>query len=158
MDSTDECPGKGSTAAASISDRLACFNAKERWWLLRHTVGDEQFAPRQSVVAAMARCVGFPVPEPQTKVFAAMDYHLSWLHAALSDEQPRHGIPRWRANVAVERDGSSATRHAVENNQEDVDFILAYETRIRDVRAVGQRWPEPRHGSHLAVARPSLSP
>jgi hypothetical protein len=79
----------------------------------------------------MAECVGFPVPGPEDKVFAAMDYHLSWLHAALSDEQPRCGDPRkdWRANVALARDGLPAARHAVENNQEDVDFILAYEHR-----------------------------
>jgi hypothetical protein len=51
MDDADRGLGERRLTATSISDRLACFNAKERWWLLRHMMGDDRFAPRHAVVA-----------------------------------------------------------------------------------------------------------
>ena len=99
----------------SLIERLGRFNAKERYWLVREALG--HFEPRPAFVRAVAAAIGVDEP-PAATVYAAMDYHLNWLWAALTPHTPGDGMP-------APRDASDA--NPIRNNQEDVDLLLAWE-------------------------------
>jgi hypothetical protein len=94
-----------------LIQRLKDFNAKERYFLIRQVLGIPEFAIGQQFRKALVT-VGITIPE-EAKTYWAMDYHLDWLYAAL------HPSP----------DGSpqSNEQGIIQANQEDVDFLIAYE-------------------------------
>lgn len=99
----------------SLVERLRRFNAKERYWLVRQVLG--HFDPCPEFIRAVAAAI--QVEEPRAdEVYAAMDYHLNWLWAALTPHTPGDGMP-------APRDAADA--NPIRNNQEDVDLLLAWE-------------------------------
>lgn len=113
----------------TLIERLRALNAKERYWLLRQALG-HSFVPAPPFIAALAAAAGLPVPDPvqQAQAFMAMDYHLNWIHAALSAEEfPSR--PRRRKDMPSNPcNGLSGPDEvwAIQDNQEDVDLLLAY--------------------------------
>lgn len=139
----------------SVIQRLQCFNAKERYWAVRQALG--HFQPDPAFVESAVRAAGVPGPKNMadlSTVFLAMDYHLNWLNAALTTYKPDQvGIPnvelrnaeKWRVanakpSAAKTSQGDTSIRavasrpsyepflrYQVENSQEDIDLLLAYE-------------------------------
>lgn len=116
----------------SVIDRLRCFNAKERYWVVRQALG--RFQPSVAFLRAAARAAGVDPPQPAAvrSAFLAMDYHLNWLYAALAGGTP-DGAARYNARLAPFRaaaPGGDAPagppRFLIENSQEDIDLLLAY--------------------------------
>lgn len=72
----------------SLIDRLKCFNAKERYWVVRQALG--HFQPTDAFVQAAAKAAGVlpPSESAHSAIYLAMDYHLNWLHAALGSWTP----------------------------------------------------------------------
>lgn len=115
-------PGLGLAAA------LAAFNRKERFFLWQEATTDnvdyELPGPglrlSDSFRARLSAITGLEVP---ASAWAAVDYHLSWLHAALQwqaglawpGQQPPHP-------TAAGEDGASW----ITGNQEDIDLIVAW--------------------------------
>lgn len=94
-----------------LIQRLKDFNAKERYFLIRQVLGIPEFAIDQKFREALVT-VGITIPE-EAKTYWAMDYHLNWLYAAL------HPAPDGKPQ-------SNAAKN-IKPNQEDVDFLIAYE-------------------------------
>jgi hypothetical protein len=107
-----------------LIDRLKCFNAKERYWVVRQALG--HFHPSDTFVRSTAQAAGVAAPDQcaQSVVFLAMDYHLNWLHAALTGQEPDgEPIPNQRLGFDA---ASHEERFQIENSQEDIDLLLAY--------------------------------
>ncbi|MGB4858063.1 MAG: hypothetical protein WBP11_01925 [Dokdonella sp.] len=116
----------------SLIERLKCFNAKERYWAVRQALGG--FDPTPEFVQSAAKAAGFdPSIEPiRGTTFLAMDYHLNWLHAALSgrclpcDEMKGTDMPKNQSTSDPSNENEESW-DAVQNSIEDVDLLLAYE-------------------------------
>lgn len=122
-----------STASASTRSpreliaRLAQFNAKERYWLVRQALGG--FSPDPAFLKTVIDVAGVAKVPPVSDVYMAMDYHLNWIHAALSGRE----FPDkedWE-NPGGHQD-PIRPRRAIEGNQEDVDLLLAYPATNED--------------------------
>lgn len=132
MNSTDDTP------ELSIIDRLKCFNAKERYWVVHAALG--HFKPSRGFLEGAAKAAGVPLPAkgcPDESIFLAMDYHLNWLCAALwtvltPSEKAGTAISNKRTpSETMTPDHSTSgplgkDRALMENSQEDVDLLLAY--------------------------------
>ena len=118
-----------------LIDIIERFNRKERYVLFQQvaTEGEVQLSPdfRKRLCA-----LGWPVPEHG--VLILMDYHLNWLYAALelhagswvsdggSETKARndvHSVPTDTTGVPDDE-----VRRALENNQEDIDLLLVWES------------------------------
>lgn len=128
-------PSAFDAQSLSLIDRLKCFNAKERYWVVRHALG--QFHPSDAFMREAANAAGVPAPgeSAHSAVYLAMDYHLNWLHAALGEGQVGHAekhnpsigdTPNPSIDDKSSRGGEPKQRFRVENSQEDVDLLLAY--------------------------------
>lgn len=135
--------------AQNLANALHRFNAKERNHLMRFALLGETDpgAPRQSVQwvhqnffealrKALATVLSGGGSDPQVVlsesaqcVYAAMDYHLDWLHGALWEARnAAQGMPtptcgKREAGVSA----GNATQYDVMGNQEDVDLLLVIE-------------------------------
>lgn len=131
-------PSAFDSQSLSLIDRLRCFNAKERYWVVRHALG--QFHPSDAFMREAANAAGVPAPgeSAHSAVYLAMDYHLNWLHAALGEEV---GPASTGSNFAlrgrnedvrcpVENSQNEDLRYPVENNQEDRPFDKPKSGRI----------------------------
>jgi hypothetical protein len=94
-----------------LIQRLKGFNAKERYFLVRQVLGVDKFSIGQDFRNSL-RKLGINIPDG-VEPFAAMDYHLDWLYAAL------HPTPDGRPQRITDEN--------IQANQEDVDFLIAYE-------------------------------
>lgn len=132
MNTSDSTDAKPDFTALSLIDRLKCFNAKERYWAVRQALG--HFQPSDVFIRAAAKAAGVcpPSESAHSALYLAMDYHLNWLHAAFSGrcmpgdkagEKKYWSYDEMPMNIPTV-DGD---RQAVENSQEDVDLLLAYE-------------------------------
>lgn len=111
-----------------IAAVLEVFNRKERYFLLGSaTTGmssSETHGPSMTVngnfMARVSQTTGWKSPSAP---WLAMDYHLSWLHAAL---QWRSGkaAPHQSAPLPLGTAGDGST--LVSGNQEDADLVLAW--------------------------------
>ena len=118
----DTTPGLGLTAV------LSAFNRKERFFvttqaagLLTHAEIHGASLPLSSAWRRrLGKALGTEVP---SHAFAVTDYHLSWLHAALS----------WRAGSATPNQGSGFSlgktdeAFLVDGSQEDIDLLVCWE-------------------------------
>lgn len=96
-----------------IIERLSSFNRVERSLLIGMALGNPTFSLAPKFRAALKSTFGLEVP---AHAFAAMDYHLDWLHASLAPtyiEPVRNVYPRNPLQVA--------------GNIEDLDLLIAYE-------------------------------
>lgn len=59
---------------------LPQFNAKERFFLLGHVLGNPRFTLGSAFKAELSKGMNLSLPED---LFCAMDFHLDWLYAAL---------------------------------------------------------------------------
>ena len=90
---------------------LNVFNSKERFFLVRQALG--RFQLDSDYQKKLGKAIDLTIPDG---AFAAMDYHLDWLVAAL------HAHERGSA------DGTFDNRQGlVEGNQEDIDLLVAFE-------------------------------
>lgn len=126
------------TPELSLIDRLKCFNAKERYWVVHAALG--HFKPSREFLEDAAKAAGVPPPVigcPDKSIFLAMDYHLNWLCAALwvaLTPSAKAGTPisnRRSPSANMTQDHGTAGllgngRALMENSQEDVDLLLAY--------------------------------
>ena len=134
-------------SASRLVDALHAFNAKERNFLMRYVLrgeiysqssdpsGGDQSPDRwvhKNFLDSLKKAnVIDKNPEPRC-VYAAMDYHLDWLNAALwffRNGKPVSSSPA-RESVAKRRCQSSEEPCAfdVTGTQEDVDLLLVFDT------------------------------
>ncbi len=115
-----------------LIDILKSFNRKERFFLVAQALGlkdgegEPAFNLSSDFQQKLCAKVGAPFPEKGERVFVAMDYHLNWVHASLvlahyTDAEERVD----RLNTA-----------AVEQNQEDVDLLVAFKDASGDYHLI----------------------
>ena len=93
----------------SLLHYLCQFNAKERFFLVGHVLGNPQFTLDSAFRAELSKTMNLSLPGD---LFCAMDFHLDWLYAALqlhADE----GKIRIHSN----------TQGIIKAQQEDIDLI-----------------------------------
>ena len=94
-----------------LLELLESFNRKERFFLIRHALGNFQLS--NEFRRELGDAISLPIPR---NAFAAMDYHLEWLTAALHahDRGDSHGI------------FDNPQQQLVKGNQEDTDLLVAF--------------------------------
>ncbi|MCW8332102.1 hypothetical protein MD588_25245 [Photobacterium sp. SDRW27] len=95
----------------NLIKNLTKFNAKERFFLVGRILGNTQFAPDLVFSGELAKELGLEIP---ADVFSAMDYHIDWIYAALCQSYSP-------------QETYSNDRKLIKAQQEDVDFIMAFE-------------------------------
>jgi hypothetical protein len=99
---------------SSLVDLLEAFNRKERFFLVGWALGNPGFALAESFRHELGSALGLRIP---SDAFAAMDYHLDWIFASLF----------LQANSEVV--GPYVNDARVNDNQEDVDLLVAFQDR-----------------------------
>lgn len=97
---------------------LECFNRKERFFLVGNALGNSSFRLSADFRERLGKALRLEEKIPEC-AFAAMDYHLDWVAAAL--EAYGHDDEEL-VFPSRERDG----RRLVEGTQEDVDFLIVF--------------------------------
>ena len=97
---------------------LESFNRKERFFLIAQALGNPGFELSTGFREKLAKAVGLDRQgiEIPACAFAAMDYHLNWVHASLVLAYYTGGQER------IDR----LNTEAIEQNQEDVDLLVAF--------------------------------
>src|SRR5690348_8428986 len=96
----------------TLLETLASLNRKERFYLVGWALGNPTFRLSDEFRQQLGDQLGVVAPE---HAFAAMDYHLDWLYAALA--------------VAAHATDSGPYQNdgGVTGTQEDVDLLVAFE-------------------------------
>ena len=97
---------------SALIEHLRLFNRKERFILLRHTLGVNMFRLDRGFREGLGGKLGMSVPDD---AYVAMDYHLDWLQMALHLAElpaPQELIPNERLIGA---------------NQQDIDLLVAFD-------------------------------
>ena len=98
----------------SVLENLKLLNSKERFFLVSYAFDNADFVVSSAFRQQLSSVLAITVP---ADAFAAMDYHLDWLFAAIQKAtQP---------SVQV----FDNKRGFIKGNQEDIDFLLAYQQR-----------------------------
>jgi hypothetical protein len=119
--------GQGEPTSLGLSVYLSKFNRKERFFVVADATGEESGELHEPSLhltegfrSRLGDAIGTEVP---AHAWAAVDYHLNWLHAAL----------QWKAGATHPyQRGELASRFAVggvelvSGNQEDVDLIVSW--------------------------------
>ena len=106
---------------------LESFNRKERFFLVAQALGNPKFELSTGFREKLAKAVDLePGIEIPANAFAAMDYHLNWVHASL--------VLAHYTNTE-DRVGGLNTE-AVEQNQEDVDLLVAFKDASGDYHLI----------------------
>lgn len=101
-----------------LLDILESFNRKERFFLVAQALGNPKFELSTGFREKLANAVDLePGIEIPANAFAAMDYHLNWVHASLvlshhTDESDRVS--------QLHLEGTT------EDNQRDIDLLVAF--------------------------------
>ena len=92
---------------------LKSFNSKERFFLLGHVFDNPAFLISSKFRRELEGKLDIIISED---AFAAMDYHLDWLYASLiwAEDYEKKGEPYLKNDI-------------IEGNQEDIDFIIAFD-------------------------------
>jgi hypothetical protein len=99
---------------SDLISNLEKLNRKERFFLIRKTMGDNAFILGRSFLDELRSKFGFYVPND---AFVAMDYHLNWIFAAMS----LSFCKPVRDNIYDNKDGT------VDGTQEDIDLLIAFD-------------------------------
>jgi hypothetical protein len=99
----------------TLQHRLKLFNAKERFALVSHILGNASFEPAADFMRNITELYG--VSSVPYAVYGAMDYHLDWLYAALLDPGIDAPMP-----LSFDERGCGP----VTGSQEDVDFLVCF--------------------------------
>jgi hypothetical protein len=126
-------PAADTKLAKTLVGCLSAFNRKERYWLLRNALGDAGAALPLSKSFVEALQSKLPI-KVDPNAWWAMDYHFDWLIGALA--QFGHGRNEG-LNPHIEIGGAPKDRRAICGNQEDIDFIVAFDTTIVLIEAKG---------------------
>lgn len=104
---------------------LEKFDRKERPLLFRQATSIERrFKLSPEFRQKLEHVLDLPSRIPEDS-FVAFDYHLNWLFAALRINAGHQTEPAWQdPDSALSPTGGP--RHAFENNQEDVDLLVAW--------------------------------
>ncbi len=107
---------------------LESFNRKERFFLVAQALGKPKFTLSREFRLELGEKVGLTAQgiEIPTDAFAAMDYHLNWVHASL--------VLAYCANTEERVDGLNTK--SVEQNQEDVDLLVAFKDASGDCHLI----------------------
>ncbi len=110
-------------ANVGLLDTLRKFNAKERFYLVGHFLGNPKFNPDKVRLADLENKLQLPedIFVKATDVFCAMDYHLDWLNGALECAFLNNG-------EGSRFDSHGVDSHRVTGTQEDIDLLLAFST------------------------------
>ena len=103
------------TTVSHFISHLQSFNRKERFLLLKRTLGENTFSLDPSFRKELADRIDCPVP---SDAFVAMDYHLNWLQIAL--EYRNTSLPDSVPNDLFPLD------QQVQLNQQDIDLLIAF--------------------------------
>ena len=95
----------------ALIEYLESLNRKERFFLVGDALGNPRFRLAQRFRTKLGRTFGLDVPDD---AFAAMDYHLDWIHVAI--------LLADNATDAVQ----SNDPLVVTGTQEDVDLLVAF--------------------------------
>ena len=102
---------------STLIEHLQSFNRKERFILLRNTLGRDTFQLDGSFRERLGQELGVTIPADP---LVAMDYHLDWLQMALYlTEQP------WTGRPPIENPNSEL----FEANQRDIDLLVAFDDK-----------------------------
>lgn len=99
----------------NLIDRLKMFNAKERFLLIGQILGNTAFQPSETFLDELRAELSIEMP-PAEKMFAAMDYHLDWIYAAVA-----------MSDTTADNVQYPDASQGVNGTQEDVDFLLAWQ-------------------------------
>ena len=103
---------------SSVIEFLKAFNRKERFFLVADALGKPDFELSPEFKQKLERALGLRVPND---AFVAMDYHLSWIYAAVVLGAEAIDLV---ASLGTVRENSEGL---IRGNQEDVDLLVAYE-------------------------------
>ena len=98
----------------TLMEQLESFNRKERFFLIGEALGNRAFELSADFRARLREVFAI---EPPSSAFAAMDYHLDWIHASLFLTLPENDEDATHPNTETVATG----------NQEDVDLLVAFE-------------------------------
>lgn len=108
----------------NLVEALTLFNRKERYWLIRNAIGPKATTLCDEFRDELGSVTGLDIP---ADAWWAMDYHLDWLVGALHIRENEIGVLR----------NTSAPDGLVHGNQEDVDFVVAFDQTLILVEAKG---------------------
>lgn len=116
----------------SLTSCLKLFNRKERYWLLRNALGDENLNLPLGKPFLEKVLEVLPITPPSTtdEIWWGMDYHFDWLAGALKvyGQQGFGGIAPRKSSVNGE---------VISGTQEDVDFIISFGNHLILIEAKG---------------------
>jgi len=114
--------------AERIIERLKMFNRKERDHLIKNALCD---MPKNLQLSTWLReaLFGDEAPGQPEHLFVGMDYHLNWLFAALAtsevEELSKDCLFKNEWNVEAMPAENDKNEFPIQNNQEDVDLLIA---------------------------------
>jgi hypothetical protein len=108
-----------------LSEALASFNRKERYWLIRNALGKRSEKLAKRFRLELERKLGIKVPKTAWWV---MDYHFDWLAGAL------HRYCNLQAATDVQ---NNKPLKLVQGNQEDIDFVISFDNTLILIEAKG---------------------
>ncbi len=112
---------------------LAKFNRKERYWLLRNSIGNVGLT--KSFVGRLKDALQLKIPDD---AWWAIDYHFDWLAGAMC-------CLGGKKDVTLQQAGK-----LIAGNQEDVDLIVAFKNTIILIEAKADTgWSESQRNSKL---------
>ena len=95
-----------------LIEHLRSFNRKERFFLLRHTLGVSTFRLHRGFRERLGGKLGLSIPDD---AYVAMDYHLDWLQMAL-----------YLARLPAQQE-TIRNEGLIEANQQDIDLLVAFD-------------------------------
>ena len=104
--------------STDLIDLLERFNRKERFYLIGEALNNRCFNLSDDFRERLRCLIGLEEPIPSS-AFAAMDYHLDWIAAAI--RQFMHGD-----SDGMYENEESGGRKLVTGTQEDIDFLAAF--------------------------------
>lgn len=106
-----------------LIEHLRRFNAKERFFLIGHALGNQPFTLGDTFRENLSAKIGITVPK---SAFVAMDYHLDWIYASLY--LAKHGETKGPVENEMVNIGSKEDPIAcIQGNQEDIDLLVAFD-------------------------------
>ena len=132
----------------TLCDCLKMFNRKERYWLIQNALGglDEKGSIKQLPISykflkkikdSLKDEKNVVFPKNRHNIWWAMDYHLNWIVGALY--LLKNGTPfKDNHNIIIPNISAGSNKFSlIESNQEDVDFIIAFDNTIILIEAKG---------------------
>lgn len=106
-----------------LTENLRLFNTKERFYLIRKTLGNNNFIIENTFREELNRkFTDLNLQKNETHYFAAMDYHIDWIYASL-----------YMTYGTFTQDGIPRVGNTIEGTQEDIDFLICIDRKDRGV-------------------------